>query len=216
MTNLITLTKPQSAEAEAYRTLRTTLMFTYQALHTLVMTACANADDKSTAIANLAVTFAQAGQKTILVDADLRRPTQQSIWNIDSKPGLSTMITDPALMANPPLIQTSVENLSLLPSGDLPSVPADVLSHQRMNEIIGVLKARADYVIFDAPPVLAASDALLLGVKTDGFLLVIRAGSTRRDHVIQAKEALDRVKVNLLGTILTNAPRERNKQYGHT
>ncbi|GAB4329506.1 MAG: CpsD/CapB family tyrosine-protein kinase [Phototrophicales bacterium] len=216
MTNLITLTKPQSAEAEAYRTLRTTLMFTYQALHTLVMTACANADDKSIAIANLAVTFAQAGQKTILVDADLRRPTQQSIWNIDSKPGLSTMITDPALMANPPLIQTSVENLSLLPSGDLPSVPADVLSHQRMNEIIGVLKARADYVIFDAPPVLAASDALLLGVKTDGFLLVIRAGSTRRDHVIQAKEALDRVKVNLLGTILTNAPRERNKQYGHT
>ncbi len=216
MTNLITLTKPQSAEAEAYRTLRTTLMFTYQALHTLVMTACANADDKSIAIANLAVTFAQAGQKTILVDADLRRPTQQSIWNIDSKTGLSTMITDSALMANPPLIQTSVENLSLLPSGDLPSVPADVLSHQRMNEIIGVLKARADYVIFDAPPVLAASDALLLGVKTDGFLLVIRAGSTRRDHVIQAKEALDRVKVNLLGTILTNAPRERNKQYGHT
>ncbi|PJF21647.1 MAG: capsular biosynthesis protein [Phototrophicales bacterium] len=191
-------------------------MFTYQALHTLVMTACANADDKSIAIANLAVTFAQAGQKTILVDADLRRPTQQSIWNIDSKTGLSTMITDSALMANPPLIQTSVENLSLLPSGDLPSVPADVLSHQRMNEIIGVLKARADYVIFDAPPVLAASDALLLGVKTDGFLLVIRAGSTRRDHVIQAKEALDRVKVNLLGTILTNAPRERNKQYGHT
>jgi len=216
VTNLITLTKPQSAEAEAYRTLRTTLMFTYQALHTLVMTACANADDKSIAIANLAVTFAQAGQKTILVDADLRRPTQQSIWNIDSKTGLSTMITDSALMANPPLIQTSVENLSLLPSGDLPSVPADVLSHQRMNEIIGVLKARADYVIFDAPPVLAASDALLLGVKTDGFLLVIRAGSTRRDHVIQAKEALDRVKVNLLGTILTNAPRERNKQYGHT
>lgn len=216
MTDLITLTRPNSAEAEAYRTLRTNLMFAHQALHTLVMTSCANADEKSRAVANLAVTFAQAGQKTILVDADLRRPTQHTIWNVEAKRGLSTMMTDSALMANPPLVETSVENLSLLPSGDVPSVPSDVLSHQRMNEIIGVLKARADYVIFDAPPVLAASDATLLGVKTDGFLLVIRAGSTRRDQANQAKQALERVKVNLLGTVLTNAPRERTRQYGQS
>lgn len=214
MTELITLVKPHSAESEAYRTLRTNLMFAHQALHTLVITSCANADEKSTEIANLAVTFAQAGQKTILVDADLRYPTQHTIWNVDSKRGLTTMMNDAALMANPPLAQTSVENLSLLPCGDISGVPSDILSHQRMNEIIGVLKARADYVIFDVPPVLAASDAALLGVKTDGFLLVIRADRTRRDQVSQAKRALEHVKVNVLGTVLTNAPRERTKQYG--
>ncbi len=215
MTNLITLTHPQSPVAEAYRAFRTNLMFysTDKPLHTILITSVSAPEDKSDVVANLAVTFAQSGHKTILVDADLRRPSQHTIWGVDNARGFTTMMTESATLANPPLVATSVENLSLLPSGALPPVPADLLSNQRMSEIIGILKARADYVIFDAPPVLSATDASLLASKLDGVVLAIRAGKTRRDHLLQAQQSLARVHVNLLGTILTNAPRERATKY---
>jgi non-specific protein-tyrosine kinase len=215
MTQLITITNPQSAVSEAYRTLRTNLMFysTDKPLHTILITAVSAPEDKSEMVANLAVTFAQSGHKTILVDADLRRPSQHTLWGVSGERGLMTMMTDSATMANPPLVATSVENLSLLPSGALPTIPADVLSNQRMGEIIGVLKARADYVLFDAPPVLSATDAVLLGSRLDGVILAVRAGKTRRDHLAQAQQALARVHVRLLGTVLTNATRERSQKY---
>lgn len=215
MSNLITLTNPQSPISEAYRTLRTNLMFysTEKPLHTILITAVSAPEDKSDVVANLAVTFAQSGHKTIIVDADLRRPSQHTIWGVSNERGFTTMMTDPALLANPPLIATKVENLSLLPSGALPPVPADILSNQRMSEIIGILKARADYVIFDAPPVLSATDASLLANKLDGAVLAVRAGKTRRDHLAQAQSALAKVHVRVLGTILTNAPRERARKY---
>jgi len=87
------------------------------------------------------------------------------------------------------------------------------MSSQRISEIIGLLKARADYVLFDCAPVLAAADAVLLGSKLDGLLLVVRAGHTRRDHVTRARESLQRVNVHLLGSVLTNAPRTRVRNY---
>lgn len=211
--NLITLTDPRSAAAEAFRTLRTNLMFSSveNPIATLLVTSAANDDGKSAALANLAVTFAQAGHKTILVDADLRQPKQHTIWDVPNK-GLTTMMIDDTVLANPPLVNTPVENLQLLPAGDNPPNPADLLSSKRMNDIIGLLKARANYVLFDAPPVLAASDATLLGLKLDGMLLVVSAGQTRRDHTTRAREALERVHVRLLGAVLTNA-RERQMTY---
>jgi capsular exopolysaccharide synthesis family protein len=211
--NLITLTDPRSAAAEAFRTLRTNLMFSSveNPIHTLLVTSAANDDGKSTAIANLAVTFAQAGNKTILVDADLRQPKQHTIWGVPNT-GLTNMMIDDALLANPPFVNTPVENLQLLLAGDNPPNPADLLSSKRMSDVIGLLKARANYVLFDAPPVLAATDAALLGLKLDGVLLVVRAGQTRRDHTTRAREALERVHVRLLGAVLTNA-RERQMKY---
>lgn len=215
MTHLITLTNPQSPVAEAYRTLRTNLMFysSDKPLHTLLITSVSAPEDKSDVVANLAVTFAQSGHKTILVDADLRRPVQHTIWGVHQARGFTSMMTDPTTLANPPLLSTSVENLSVLPSGVLPAIPADMLSNQRMSEIIGILKARADYVLFDAPPVLSATDASLLASKLDGVVLAVRAGKTRRDHLSQAQQSLARVHVKVLGTILTNAPCERAKTY---
>ncbi|MFW5772647.1 MAG: CpsD/CapB family tyrosine-protein kinase [Phototrophicaceae bacterium] len=208
--SLITLTQPDSAAAEAFRVLRTNLIFSSieKPIHTLLVTSASAADNKSIALANLAVTFAQSGHKTIVVDSDLRRPSQHTIWDADNTRGLTTMMTEPAQLAAPPLVETGVENLLLLPSGPLPQVPADLLTSQRMSEIVGVLKARADYVLFDSPPVLAASDAGLLGVKLDGLLLVVQAGSTRRDHVQRARQTLERLHVRLVGSVLTNAPRE--------
>ena len=213
--NLITLTDPRSPVAEAFRTLRTNLMFSRaeHPLQTILVTAAEECKNKSTILANLAVTFAQSGHRTILVDGDLRRPTLHTIWGNDNRAGLTTMMSESAAMATPPLLPTGVENLSLLTAGPLPAIPADVLSSQRMNEIIGVLKARADYVLFDSPPVLAASDAVLLGSKLDGVLLVVNAGHTRRDHVQRAQQALARVNANLIGAVLTNAQREGIRGY---
>lgn len=211
---LITLTDPRSAAAEAYRTLRTNLMFSSveNPIQTLLVTSPVEGEGKSEAIANLAVTFAQSGNKTILVDADLRRPAQHTIWNVPSS-GLTTMMLDDAALANPPLVQTDVENLMLLPAGEDAPNPADLLSSKRMTEIIGVLKARANYVLFDSPPVLAATDAALLGIKLDGVLLVLKSGDSRRDQTAAARERLEQVNVRIAGAVLTNAPRENRKAY---
>jgi non-specific protein-tyrosine kinase len=215
-TDLVILSKPRSAAAEAYRTLRTNLTFgnAQNPIDTLLVTSTSEADEKSVTLANLAVSFAQGGHRTILVDTDLRRPSQHEIWGVDNTRGLSTMTTDAVMMADPPLIQTEIENLSVLPSGPVPEVPADLLSSMRMDEAIGILKARAEYILFDAPPVLVASDATLLASKLDGVLLVIRSGHTRRDTTERAKHNLEQVGARLLGAVLTNAPRVRGERYG--
>jgi non-specific protein-tyrosine kinase len=215
--NLIVLKNPRSEAAEAFRTLRTNLMFSSQEkpITTLLVTSASTANDKSLALANLAVTFAQSGNRTILVDSDLRMPSQHSLFGVGNERGLTTMITEDSAISNPPLIETGIENLQLLTAGPATAAPADVLSNRRMDEIIGVLKARASYILFDAPPVLVASDAALLGSKLDGVLLVVQAGSTRRDHVARAQEALERVHVRVIGAALLNAPSEGARRYNY-
>ena len=212
--NLITLSEPRSAAAEAFRTLRTNLMFTSveRPIQTLLVTSPVDGEGKSDAVANLAVTFAQSGNKTILVDADLRRPSQHTIWGVKNR-GLTTMMLEDAALATPPLIDSGIENLLLLPAGEEAPNPADLLSSKRMSEVIGVLKARANYILFDSPPVLAATDAALLGIKLDGVLLVVKSGQSRRDQTASAREALEQVHVRVVGAMLTNAPRENRKAY---
>lgn len=213
--NLITLTDPRSPAAEAYRTLRANLMNlnASKPVTAFLVTSTANADDKSVAAANLAAAYALAGHKTVLVDGDLRKPSQHDIWGVQNGRGLADLLTDERLMAEPPLTATSVENLWLLPSGTYNGSPSDLFANPRLLDAIGVLRARAHYVIFDGPPVLAFSDAALLGAKLDGAVLVIKAGATRRDHTARAREALERVHVNVLGAVLTQAPRERVSDY---
>ena len=207
--NLITLTEPRSQAAEAYRTLRTNLTFAAldNPIETLVVTSAAPDEDKTKILANLAVTMAQSERRTILVDADLRRPGLRELFGIDSERGLTSMIVEDAALDNPPLVKTGVENLWLLPSGPLPPNPADLLGSQRMEQAIGALKARADVILFDAPPVASVTDAAVLGTKVDGTLLIVSAGRTRREHIERAKELLERVHVRIVGTVLNNAPR---------
>ena len=212
---LTTLSEPRSASAEAFRSLRTNLMFSSvdKPIHTLLITSPARDDHKSVTLANLAVTFAQGGNRTIVVDADLRQPKQHEIWGTDNRRGLTNMMVDDSAISDPPLCDTSIDNLQIVPTGELPPNPADLLSGKRMDEIIQALKARADYVLFDSPPVLAATDAALLGIKLDAALLVVRAGDTRRDHTAQARQALERVHVRIVGAVLTNAPGENKISY---
>jgi non-specific protein-tyrosine kinase len=210
MPELITLTDPRALASEAYRTLRTNLMF-YSLDHpisTLVITSPVPGEGKSTVLANLAVALALGGHTTIIADCDLRKPSQHEIWGVKNERGLTNMLLEQSAFENPPLQTVSVNNLSVLTSGPLPPNPADVLGSRRMDDVIAALKTQAEYVLFDAPPTLAATDAALLGLKVDGLLLVLRAGSSRRDHAARAKEQLERVKVPIIGTVLVNTPRD--------
>ncbi|MBN1678803.1 MAG: CpsD/CapB family tyrosine-protein kinase [Anaerolineae bacterium] len=205
--NLITLTDPRAPAAEAYRTLRTNLMFYSldNPLKTLVITSPAADDGKSMALANLAVTLAQGDHKTIVVDCDLRKPVQHDVWNLANERGLTDMMLDDAALQNPPFQDVGIDNLVVLTSGALPPNPADVIGSRRMDDVLAVLCEQAEYVLFDVPPVLAVTDAALLGLKADGMLLVLRAGKSRRDHAARAKEELERVKAPLIGAVLVNA-----------
>jgi non-specific protein-tyrosine kinase len=118
------------------------------------------------------------------------------------------MLLEKSALDQPPLQQVGIDNLAVLTSGPLPPSPADVIGSRKMDEVIAALKQQAAYVLFDAPPVLAVTDASLLGLKTDGLLLVLRAGTSRRDHAARAKEELARVKVPVIGTALINVPRD--------
>lgn len=206
--DLITLTDPRSPAAEAYRALRTNLTFAGldRPIETLLVTSATPNEGKSTTLANLAVTLAQGERRTVLVDADLRRPCLHAIFGVPNSRGLTTMFVEPDLLANPPLVETGVDNLLLLPSGPLPPNPADLLGSRRMEEAIAALRARADIVLFDAPPIIAVTDSAVLGSKVDGVLLVVRAGRTRRDHVQRARELLERVHIRVVGAVLTDAP----------
>lgn len=208
--NLITLTDPRAPAAEAYRTLRTNLMFSSldKPLRTLAITSPVPGEGKSTVLANLAVTLAQSGHETIIVDCDLRKPTQHELWKLDNTEGLTTMLIDEAALADPALQAIGVDHLHVLTSGPLPPNPADVMVSRRMDQAIEALRERAEYILFDAPPVLAVTDAALLGMKVDGLLLVLRAGTSRRDRAARAKEELARVNVPVVGTVLVNAPRD--------
>ncbi|MCB0036778.1 MAG: CpsD/CapB family tyrosine-protein kinase [Anaerolineales bacterium] len=203
--SLITLTDPRSPVSEAYRTLRTNLSFYSldNPLRTLVVTSPAPDEGADEAAANLAVTMAQSGKRTILVECDLRRPSLHTLFGQAAEPGLTDMILGDSEL---PLQKTEVENLWLLTSGPQPPNPADLLGSGRTDEIIAKLGQEADIILFHAPPVIAVTDATVLGSKVDGVLLVIQAGKSRRDHAQRAKEMLAKANVRIVGVTLTNAP----------
>ncbi len=212
---LVTISNPRSPVAEAYHSLRTNLEFSSpdKPLRSMVVTSAAPDEGKSTTLANLAVTMAQAGKKVILVDCDLRRPSQHQIFNARSNPGLTDLVRDESLLANPPLQETPVANLKLLTTGQLPPNPSELLGSRRMDEIIAALLTRADVALFDAPPIIAVTDAALLSAKVDGVLLIISAGKTRREQARKAQALLEKVNARLIGTVLNNVKLDTSLQY---
>jgi capsular exopolysaccharide synthesis family protein len=209
---LVAHEEPRSAAAEAYRTLRTNIMFSSpdKPVHTILATSTSPDDGKSTTLANLAITFAAAGSPTILLDADLRRPHIHTIFGLQNEAGLTTLVADMARRqgggaVNLPLQKTAIENLEVLTSGPVPPNPAEILASQRMAEILALLRSRAEYVLIDTPPIIAVTDAAVLAPRTDGVLLVINAGKTRRDLAVKARDMLQQINAHILGVVLNNA-----------
>jgi non-specific protein-tyrosine kinase len=215
--DLITLTDPRSPASEAYRTLRTNLEFSSldHPLRSLLVTSPAAQSDKSLTVANLAIVMAEGGRQVILVDGDLRRPVLHEVFGVENAVGLSdvvrqanTWLADELSAQEPiewPFQDTGVEGVRLLTSGPLPQNPSVLLGSPDMERVIAHLAGQADLVLYDAPPVLAVTDAALLAARVDGTLLVIRAGGTRREHVQRAKDLLVKVNAHLVGAALTNA-----------
>jgi capsular exopolysaccharide synthesis family protein len=202
---LVALREPQSSAAEAYRTMRTNIQFSSldRPVQTLLITSTAPDEGRSLTSANLAITIAQAEQRVILVDCDLRRPGMHSLFGVANERGLTSMILDQG-DGQLPLQATAVPGLSLLTSGPLPPRPADLLGSRRME---------ADMLIFDTPPVIAVTDAAVLAPRMDGVLLVLKAGHTRRDRAREARRLLEKVKANIVGVVLNNAKLESGYSY---
>lgn len=211
--DLITIRDPRSPAAEAYRTLRTNIRFAAldKALRTLLVTSTASNEGKTTTIANLAVTMAQAEQRVILVDCDLRRPSLHTLFGVGNEQGLTNVILDEATTL--PVQATDVPGLRLLTSGPTPPRPADVLGSRRMAATIARLCEEADIVLFDTPPIIAVTDAAVLATAVDGVLLVFRAGETKRDRAREARKLLGKVNANVVGVVLTDVKGEREEYY---
>ena len=200
---LITHLDPKSPVSESYRTLRTNLQFSKvdRKIKTILITSSGPKEGKSTTAANLAIAMAQAGNKVVLVDADLRRPVVHSIFGMKKDEGITNYLMD-AIPYEQIVKATFHENLFVICSGVLPPNPSELLASAAMELLIQKLQNQFDLVIFDSPPVIAVTDAAILSTKVDGTILVVNSGQTNRDALARGKTLLDGVNAHLLGVLL--------------
>ena len=168
----------------------------------ILVTSALPREGKTTAAANLAVTLAQLGDKTVLVDADLRKPGVGRLLNLGTGKyaGLSSYLAGVSSLDLVTVPHPAIPNLVAIPTGPLPPNPADLLSSHKMSEAISELRKRFKFVVIDSPPVMAATDAVILSVQTDGVLLVVRSGETSKVAFTRTRDLLASVKCHLLGS----------------
>lgn len=211
---LITQNNARSRVAEAYRTLRTNMGFTEMdhPCRTILITSTHPFEGKSTTVSNLAVVMAQAGNRVLLVDCDLRKPLQHQVFNISNQVGLTNCLRQKVLL-DEALHPGPVENLTLLPAGPIPPNPSEILSSEYCRQFWTHLKELYDYIFIDTPPVLVVADATILAAQVDGVLLVVNSGSTRIDHAKEAKEQLAKASAHIIGVVLNQARIRDDNQY---
>lgn len=212
---LIVVNKPTSVVSEQFRTIRTNINFSMidETLKSIVVTSAGPASGKSTISANLAATFASEDKKILLVDSDLRKPTVHKTFNIRNNEGLTKLLTDRSIDLEKVVYRTKHEGLYLLTSGAIPPNPAELLSSNRMAEVISEMIDSYDMVIFDMPPILAVTDAQVMASKVDGVLFVIPKGEVSKEHVIKSKELLDNVQANVLGAVMNKVEKSEDNSY---
>jgi tyrosine-protein kinase Etk/Wzc len=211
---LVTVHDARSSSAEAYRTLRTNLIFSQsvQTLRTLVVTSPAPSEGKTTTAANLAVSFAQQGMRVLLADCDLRRSRIHKMFSIPREPGITELILG-QVEQDAVVRETAVPGLYVLPSGVLPPNPSEMLGGEKMKRTLASLTEAFDLIVLDTPPLLAASDAAILATIADGVVLVVRAGVTEAEAGQQAIAQLQSVGARVVGAVL-NDPDSKLQQYG--
>jgi polysaccharide biosynthesis transport protein len=205
---------PKSQMSEAFRALRTSILLS-QADHppqVILVTSALPREGKTTAAANLAVTLAQLGDRTVLVDADLRKPGVGRLLNLGSGKyaGLSSYLAGVSSLDLVTVPHPAIPNLAAIPTGPLPPNPADLLSSHKLADAIAELRTKYKFIVIDSPPVMAATDAVILSVQTDGVLLVVRSGETPKEAFTRTRDLLNSVKCRILGVVLnavdSNAP----------
>ena len=201
---LFVLDQPTGEAAEAIRLLRANVEFASaeREIATLAISSADVEEGKTTVAANLAVTLAQAGFVTALVDADLRRPTLHSIFGVQNARGLSDMLKSADLPWKRTVVASGIPNLVLLTSGNLPKNPSDLLSGDRLGDVLDEMKKSFDVIIVDTAPILPVSDALLVAAQVDGVVLVAQSGRTRSDDLRRAATMLRRGAVRIVGVAI--------------
>ncbi len=208
------LTAPQSPIAESYRSLRTAIQLSAidKPLQVLLISSPLGGDGKSTVSYNTAIAFAQQGKRVLLIDADLRKSRLHRMFRVDRSPGLSELLSGQALLEAVVRPHSSVEGLSLLPSGISPPNPADLLGSHRFDDLLTLLRSQYDLVILDSPPILLVTDSVILSAKADGTMVVVRSGVTTKPVLAHVSEVLRRRAGHIFGLVL-NAVDTRSVEY---
>lgn len=213
---LISQEQPHSQIAEAFRALRTSLLLSRadQPPQVILLTSALPKEGKTTSAVNLAVTLAQLGDRTLLIDSDLRRPGIAKLLGMNGtlRNGLSSYLAGVSDMEGCTYPYPEVPNLSVVPAGPIPPNPADLLSSQRLVDAIEDLRHKYKFVVIDSPPIMLATDAVILSTWADGVLLVARSGETPKNAFSRAQELLASVKCRQLGVIL-NAVNTSGPEY---
>jgi capsular exopolysaccharide synthesis family protein len=203
---LLAYMQPKSQISEAFRALRTSLLLS-QADHppqVILVTSALPREGKTTAAVNLAVTLAQLGDRTLLMDSDLRKPGIRRALNLTmgKDVGLSSYLAGVSSLDEVTMPHPTINNLAAITTGPVPPSPADLLSSHRMREAIAELRRRFKFIVIDSPPIMAATDAVILSALTDGVLLVVRSGTTPKEAFTRTRDLLAAVKCRLLGVVL--------------
>lgn len=205
--------KPKSIAAEAYRTLRTNIQYSSfdKEIRTIAVTSAEMAEGKSTVAGNIAISFAQGEKKVILIDCDLRKPSVHKNFKVSNLVGVSEVLLGKATLEE--AVQTRGDGFYFLTSGKIPPNPSEMLASSAMTKLIEKLKEEYDVIVLDTAPLQAVTDAQILSTKVDGTILVVRAGRTKKDVVMEAKNLLDKVGANIIGTVLHAVENTRGKYY---
>lgn len=205
---------PKSIVSEQYRMIRSNIMFSEldNSINTLIFTSAAPSAGKSTTAANVAVTYAQAGMKVLLIDGDLRKPTVQYTFETRNTFGLSNLITD-QITVEQSIQSTEIENLSIMTSGPVPPNPSELLSSKKFKMVLKHLEEYFDLIIIDTPPVLAVTDAVILSTIVDGTILVTNVETNNSVHLVKAKNMLVKSDAKILGIVLNNVENASKEDY---
>lgn len=215
--NIITVKKPKSPIAEAYRTLRTNIQFSSfdNKVQIIVVTSSGPGEGKSTTAANLAVVMAESGAKTILIDCDQRKPTLHKVFSLSNQAGISDLLVGNVKFEET-VKSTEIQNLDVLTSGTRPPNPVELLASSKMKQFVEDLRQNYEYIIIDTPPIIAVTDAQLLSSYADGCLLVVASSQVEREAAAKAKQLLQKVNAKILGVVLNKLEvHEKRYYYGY-
>lgn len=207
-------TDPKSPISEAYRVIRTNLQFASldNPVKTMLVTSSMPGEGKSTVIANLAVTLAQAGKHVLIIDADLRKSIQHKIWRLPNMTGLTNVLAE-NIDYRMIVRKAPIEKVEILVAGPKPPNPAELLGSRRMAEFLKKVSEDYDYVLIDAPPAIPVADAAVLAHSVDGVILVIGYGLATYEASIKTKEQLEKANARILGVIINNVPVDSHSYY---
>ncbi len=209
-------TESDAVGCEAFRTLRTALALADRDARRIVISSAEPGDGKTTVLSNLAVSYAQSQKKTLLIDADLRRPGLTAMLDMRGMEGLSSVLRgdrDVAEMAARHTRRSGIEGLDVLPAGPRPNNPAELLTHMRFSELLAWAETVYDQILIDSPPALAASDTAVIGRLIDGVVLVVQPEKNCRRQVIRAAESFAALKIPMLGVVLNRLSDDDGRGY---